>query len=277
MNNLGASMKKFFGNKNTVTILGVILCLVILYIGYNYRINSQVELVQIPYAKETIQPRTYITRDMIAMMSVPKQFLDAARKSTNSGYYSNINNIIGKYSNYNTVIAKGSLFYTDLVIEEKDLPDSAFNNVPEGYTVIIYPVNIYTSYANSMAPGSYINIYYKSLNDDGEVMFGKFISNVEILDVKDSSGRHVFENTEETRSPAYLLFAIPEETHLLLRKALYLKNYDVELILIPNTQTLNENDTVYVSSNQIEEFINSKTAFVSVSDLPQISDQVAEE
>ena len=39
MNNLKASMKKFFGNKNTVTILGVILCLVILYIGYNYRIN----------------------------------------------------------------------------------------------------------------------------------------------------------------------------------------------------------------------------------------------
>ena len=39
-----------------------------------------------------------------------------------------------------------------------------------------------------MAPGSHINIYYKSLNDDGEVMFGKFISNIEVLDVKDSSG-----------------------------------------------------------------------------------------
>ena len=36
MNNLKASMKKFLGNKNTVTILGVIICLVILYIGYNY-------------------------------------------------------------------------------------------------------------------------------------------------------------------------------------------------------------------------------------------------
>ena len=40
MNNLKASMKKLLGNKNTVTILGVILCLVILAIGYNYRINS---------------------------------------------------------------------------------------------------------------------------------------------------------------------------------------------------------------------------------------------
>ena len=277
MNNLGTSIKKFMGNKNTVTILGVILCLVILYIGYNYRINSQIELVQVPYAKVTIQPRTYINKDMIGMMNVPRQFLNAAGKNSTSGYYSNINNIIGKYSNYNTAIAKGSLFYFDLVVDEKDLPDSAFMNVPEGYTVIIYPVSIYTTYANSMAPGSHINIYYKSLDDDGEVMFGKFISNIEVLDVKDSSGRHVFENSEESRTPAYLLFAVPEETHLLLRKALYLTNYDVELILIPNTQTLTESDTVHVSSTQIEDFINSKTAFVDVSDLPQISNQVIEE
>lgn len=277
MNNLKVSMKKFLGNKNTVTILGVLLCLIILYIGYNYRVNSQVELVQVPYAKVTIQPRTYITNDMIGIVNVPRQFLTAAQKNSTSGYYSNVNNIVGKYSNYNTIIAKGSLFYSDLVVDEKDLPDSAFMNVPEGSTVIIYPVTIYTTYANSMAPGSYINIYYKSLNDDGEVMFGKFISNIEVLDVKDSSGRHVFENSEETRTPAYLLFAVPEETHLLLRKALYLSDYDVELLLIPKTETITETDTVHVSSTQIEEFINSKTAFVSVDDLPQISDQVTEE
>lgn len=270
MNNLKASMKKFFGNKNTVTILGVILCLVILYIGYNYRINKEVELVQIPYAKETIQPRTYITKDMIGTMEVPKAFLEG-------NYYTSINSIVGKYSNYNTIIAKGSIFYTDLVVSEEDLPDSAFQDVPEGYTVINYPVNISSTYANSMAPGSYINIYYKSLNDDGEVMFGKFISNVKVLDVKDSSGRHVFENSNESRTPAYMLFAVPEETHLLLRKALYLNEYDVELLLIPNTATLSENDKVTVSSTQIEEFINSKTVFVSVDDLPNIEDQVTEE
>ena len=230
MNNLKASMKKLLGNKNTVTILGVILCLVILAIGYNYRINSKVELVQVPYAVETIQPRTYIKDSMVGIMNVPKSFLVG-------NYYTQKQNIVGKYSNYNTIIAKGSLFYTDLVTSKEDLPDSAFQDVPEGYTVINYPVDIASTYANSMAPGSYINIYYKSLNDKGEVMFGKFISNVKVLDVKDSSGQHVFENSEETRTPAYMLFALPEETHLLLRKALYLKEYAVELILVPNTTT----------------------------------------
>lgn len=71
-------------------------------------------------------------------------------------------------------------------------------------------------------------------------------------------------------------FAVPEETHLLLRKALYLDDYDVELILIPNTATLTEKDTVTVSSHDIEEFINSKTVFVSVDDLPNITDKVTE-
>lgn len=191
-------------------------------------------------------------------------------------YYTNINSIVGKYSNYNTIIAKGSLFYSDLVVSGDELPDSAFADVPEGYTVINYPVTIASTYANSMAPGSHINIYYKSLNDNGEVMFGKFISNIEVLDVKDSSGQHVFENSDETRTPAYMLFAVPEETHLLLRKALYLDDYDVELILIPNTATLTEKDTVTVSSHDIEEFINSKTVFVSVDDLPNITDKVTE-
>ena len=272
MNNLKASMKKFLGNKNTVTILGVILCLIILYIGYNYRINSKVELVQVPYAKETIQPRTYITQDMIGTMNVPKSFLVGK-------YYTRSENIVGKYSNYNTIIAEGSLFYTDLVVSKEDLPDSAFQDVPEGYTVINYPVTIASTYANSMAPGSYINIYYKSLNDNDEIMFGKFISNIKVLDVKDSSGQHVFENSEETRTPAYMLFAVPEETHLLLRKALYLDEYDVELILIPNTATLTDEDknTVRVSSDDIENFINSKTVFVSVNDLPEVEDKVKEQ
>ena len=272
MNNLKASMKKFLGNKNTVTILGVILCLVILYIGYNYRINSKVELVQVPYAKETIQPRTYITQGMIGTMNVPKSFLVGK-------YYTRTENIVGKYSNYNTIIAEGSLFYTDLVVSKENLPDSAFQDVPEGYTVINYPVTIASTYANSMAPGIYINIYYKSLNDNDEIMFGKFISNIKVLDVKDSSGQHVFENSEETRTPAYMLFAVPEETHLLLRKALYLDEYDVELILIPNTATLTDEDknTVRVSSDDIENFINSKTVFVSVNDLPEVEDKVKEQ
>ena len=256
------SMKKFLGNKNTVTILGVILASVILYVGYNIRLQQMVELIRVPYANQTIQPKTAITADMISYMEVAKNFIG------NASYYSSEDDIIGKYSNYNTMIAEGSLFYTDLLINEDDLPDSAFMDIPDNYTVINYGVNMDSTYANSMMPNDYINIYFKANDDDGSIMFGKFLSNIKILDVKDSSGQHVFENTEEARTPAYMLFALPEDMHLLFRKALYLSGqYGVQLILVPNTQELTEEDAEMVSSEDIQSFINSKTTMVSVDEI----------
>lgn len=262
MNNLSSSMKKFLGNKNTVTILGVVLCIVILYLGYNYRINQKVTLTKVPYANQTIQPKTQITSDMISYMNVPSSFLVGS-------YYKSADNIIGKYSNYNTMIAEGSIFYTDLIVDSKYIPDEMFGNVEKGSTIINYKVNMDSTYANSMMPDDYINIYFKANDDNGNIMFGKFISNVKILSVKDSSGQNVFENSEEARTPAYMMFALPEDMHLLFRKAIYLANqYGVELILVPNTVTLDEkNVDVFVSSEDIKNFIEDKTTMVSVDEI----------
>lgn len=276
MNNLSASIKKFMGNKNTVTILGVLLCIVILVIGYNKTINSQIKLSQVPYALQTIQPKTLITSNMVGTMSVPQAFIKVGE------YYKNIDDVVGKYSNYNTMIAQGSIFYKDLLTDQKYLPDSYMYNVPKGSTVINYPVNMSTTYANSMMPKDYINIYFKAVlpaseseDDKDTIMFGKFLSNIEILAVKDSSGQHVFENTEEKRVPAYMLFAVKEEQHLLIRKALYLQNrYSVELLLVPNTEEISEEAEVILNSADITKFITDRTELVDVTDLPTIEDAI---
>ena len=276
MNNLSASIKKFMGNKNTVTILGVLLCIVILVIGYNKTINSQIKLSQVPYALQTIQPKTLITSNMVGTMSVPQAFIKVGE------YYKNIDDVVGKYSNYNTMIAQGSIFYKDLLTDQKYLPDSYMYNVPKGSTVINYPVNMSTTYANSIMPKDYINIYFKAVlpaseseDDKDTIMFGKFLSNIEILAVKDSSGQHVFENTEETRVPAYMLFAVKEEQHLLIRKALYLQNrYSVELLLVPNTEEISEEAEVILNSADITKFITDRTELVDVTDLPTIEDAI---
>ena len=271
MNNLSSSMKKFLGNKNTVTILGVVLCVVILYLGYNYRINQKVTLTKVPYANQTIQPKTQITSDMISYMNVPESFLKGS-------YYKSADNIIGKFSNYNTMIAEGSIFYADLIVDSKYIPDEMFNNVPEGNTVVSYKVNMDSTYANSMMPDDYINIYFKANTDDGKVMFGKFLSNIRILSVKDSSGQNVFENSAEARTPAYMMFSLPEETHLLFRKAIYLSSqYGVELILVPNTVELEkEEDEVYVSSDEIKDYINARTEITDVIEYEKKTDTADE-
>lgn len=50
MNNLVVGLKKFLTNKNTVTVVGVVLAIVILYVGYNMRINQAITPVTVPSA-----------------------------------------------------------------------------------------------------------------------------------------------------------------------------------------------------------------------------------
>ncbi len=261
MNNFSNSLKRFFGNKNTVTIIGVLICILVLYVGYNYRIKQATTPVRVPYANQTIQPRTLITADMISYTEVLPSTLKGK-------YILNANLIINKYSNYNTIIPAGSMFYSDAVINERDLPDSAFGAIPEGYTVVSFPVTMASTYGNSMYPGNYINLYFKAINEDTKkLVFGKLISNIEILDVKDSSGNHVFENTSESRMPAYILFAVPEEQHVLIRKAMYLTRISAELIPVPNTATLTEEDTVVLDSQALAQFIIERTERYELEDI----------
>ena len=63
---------------------------------------------------------------------------------------------------------------------------------------------------------------------------------------------------------------------MLFRKALYLAgHYKVELILVPNTKELTNDDAVMVSSEDIQKFINEKTKMVSVDEILSTTKEVA--
>ena len=254
------SIKKFLKNKNTVTILGVLACLVILYAGYTMRINAKTKLVDVYYAKETIQPKTLITEELIAKTSVPTAFIKGE-------YYQNYNDIVGKYSNYNTMIAAGSIFYKDLLVEENNLPDAILYNVNEGERVVSFPVNTVTTYGNSIMPGNIIDIYVKLYDDDGKIVYGEFYENIEVLGVKDGSGKNVFESTEESRTPAYIYFSLPEAKYLLFSSLNYIETNNVEVALVPNTVKYDAEDpkATEVTSEYLYDFVLDK--------ISQIDDQ----
>ena len=44
-NNFVKKLTKFLKNKNTITILGVVLCVIILYVAYNYRVKQAINPV----------------------------------------------------------------------------------------------------------------------------------------------------------------------------------------------------------------------------------------
>ena len=104
MKNILNTLKRFFTNKNTITIIGVIVIVGLLYLAYSHQVGTQVNPIQVPVAKVDIQPRTLITNDMIEMRTVPSA-------TVLSGVYRSTNMIVGKYSNYNTMIPAGSMFF----------------------------------------------------------------------------------------------------------------------------------------------------------------------
>jgi hypothetical protein len=252
-----AKLNKFLKNKNTVTILGVIACLVILYAGYTMRINAKTALVDVYYANQTIQPKTLITEEMVSKTSVPESFIRGS-------YYKNYSDIVGKYSNYNTLIAKGSIFYSDLLVEEENLPDAIFYDINEGERVVSFPVDMEKTYGNSIMPSNIVDVYVKLIEKNGKIVYGQFYEKLEILGVKDSSGNNVFENSEEKRTPAFVYFSLEEAKYLLFSSLQYIqeyyKEYQIEIVLVPNTVEFDAEDktATEVTSDYLYDFTLDK-------------------
>ena len=265
MGNLTIALKKFLQNKNTVTVVGVVAAIFVLYIAYNMRVKAATNPVNIPYAKEQINPGTQITADMVGIMSVPQTMLT-------SGVITSQSNVIDKYASADTVIPAGSLFYTRTVVEKEQLPANIILDYPKGHVLYNMAVDTTSTYGNSVYPGNYIDIYLKAVNkiadgaevtaDADKIMLGKLMVNVKVLAVKDSSGQPVFSNLDENRTPAMIVFAVPEESYILLKKAEFLRSYDSTLIPVPTNESLkDEPGELEIASEQLKDWINRVTVW----------------
>lgn len=265
MGNIGVGIKKFLSNKNTVTVVGVVVAILVLYIAYSMRVQAAVNPISVPYARQQIDPGTQITEDMVGTMEVPPSMLEG-------DVLTNQADIIDKYSNADTLIPEGSLFYSRQVVEKEQLPANIILDYPKGYVLYNMPVNTESTYGNSIYPGNYIDIYLRitrketegqaaTSNDERELMqYGKFLENVQVLAVKDASGQPVFSNLDEQRTPAMLVFALPEEYYILLKKASYLSLYDSELVPVPTNESLqDEPDDLQMSSESLRSWIETVT------------------
>lgn len=269
MGNVSIAFKKFLTNKNTVTVVGVLLVIVVLYVGYNYRINSKLNPQSVPYATQKLNPKTKITKDMIGTTEVPPAMLKG-------NPITDARNIINRYVNADTCIPAGSLFYEGSVVDLSALPDSIIYDYPEDYVLVNMAVNTTNTYGNKIYPKNYIDIYLKIVKEVEEtdantnttsestdkIMLGKLLENVKVLDVVDANGDSVFENLDEKRTPAQIIFAVPEEYHILLRKTMYLRTYEATLIPVPTAESLKKNPgEVAVSNAELKDFINEITVW----------------
>lgn len=249
---MGDTIKRFLANKNTVTLIAIIVMVVVLYLFYNWRVKQAVSTASVCYAVETIPARTLITEEMVSTKNVLSDEANA------SNVIRDCSNVVGKYASYATEIPANSLFFNENIMTADEMPDAAFNDIPDGYTVISYSVDNDATYGNSIFPGDYIDIYLKTEDEGEKLIYGKLIQSIEVLAVKDQDGRNVFETTVEDREAAYLLFAVPDDLYLLLMNAHFL---GLEVVFVPrnNNYTEKAGETL-VSSDYLKQKITEQTA-----------------
>ena len=112
MGNLTIGLKKFLQNKNTVTVVGVILAIFVLYIAYTMRVKSSINPVSVPYAADQIPAGTQITEGMISTRQVPPSMLEGDVITSQSS-------VIDKYASADTVIPAGRLTSSKQLLELK--------------------------------------------------------------------------------------------------------------------------------------------------------------
>ena len=253
MGNILTTIKRFLSNKNTITILGVLLGIVVLYIGYNYRVDQAIDTVLVPYARQTITATSEITQEMVGTTEVLRTFVNS-----NDNLVVQTGDLINtsdpKCVTYGTSVPTGAFFYSEQVVSCSATPNNPLENMPDGYTSFSMSVDIHTTYGNAMYPGDYIDLYVKMDSTDNRVIFGKLIESIEILDVRDNQGVSVF-LTSTARTPSELLFAVPEDLFYLLNIA---TSIGVELIPVPRNASYTSNPgETSVSSQSLRNLIES--------------------
>ena len=250
MGNFGTTIKRFITNKNTVTLLVIIACTVLLYIVYNNRVKNAVSTTYVCYALEGIPARTEITSNMVSTKKV-------LTSQVTSNMITDCGSIVGRYVSYATEVPVNGYFFESMLMDKGEMPDSVLDKITDGNTLFKLPVSFESTFGNAIFPDDYIDLYLKTTNEDGNIIYGKFIESIKVLAVRDSQGKNVFETTLETRTPSQLLFSVPEDLHLLLMKAYYL---GLEIVVVPRNSnyTANPGETK-ISSTYLKDIIEDRT------------------
>lgn len=245
------TFKKFLTNKTTVTIIGVVAGVAVLVGFYLYRVNQEVNPREVIVATRTIAATEEITRDDIRIVQISNSFLSGADVYTASQRDS----LVGKYVNTGTSIPAGGMFYTSQIVAKEELPNSIFDEIPDGYTIYQLRVNNESTYANSIYPGDHIDLWM-STTQDGLVYYGEFISNIEVLAVRDSNGENVFDVTSGGK-PAWLLFAVPTDMYRYLKVAEFISGITITP-LVRNTSYNSDVGSTEITNEVLLQMIQSR-------------------
>jgi len=266
MAKIKTNIKRFFSNPNTLTFLLILGLIIVIYVIYSYMITAAVKPSTLPYATQTIKEKTEITSDMLGKVDISGTFIS----NDGDNLVQQRNKIIGKYVNRGYTIIQNSFLYNEALTSEAVSEETAFTNIPDGYSIYSLDVDFHKTYGNSIMSGNYIDLYLLAdigfIKGDGtqtqpeqKKVYARFIKSIQVLSVVDEKGLDVFLNTEAGQQPAprKLYFSVPNEIFELLTRAEML---GCQFVPVPRNAGYSENpeDTDIVNLT-LRDMINNQS------------------
>ncbi len=163
------------------SIFVLVLCLWIAgnILVFRYFLAKTINLKTTYIAKRDIPPRSQIQTEDLTMIQVPEKYMQSYAWNEKA-------DIIGKYTSIQGMIPKGSLFYKDMLYNEKEVRDLAITKLQEGMTIFTLETNV--SALGSIEEGMYADIHVSISQKKDIPITGILIRHAEVISIKDHKG-----------------------------------------------------------------------------------------
>lgn len=201
-------MKK---NKSVMFGFSLGFIMILNYLIFNIAIKKELDMVKIPVVKQTIYPRSKISEKDISFIEVPSVFID-------DNFYTDTFDIINKYTDIRAVMPKSSLFYKELLFEEKMLPDYPAILLNDGQVAYNMATDLIKLSGNSIVLGQKVDIYTTISKRNEKPIVDLLVKSVRVIGVKDKKGIDV-NNPDSSKIPHIVLLALDKELLPIVRAA----------------------------------------------------------
>lgn len=226
-------------------IIVIILCLCVIgnVIAFRYYLAKTINLKTTYIAKHNIPPRTQIKTEDLTMIQIPEKYMQAYTWNEKA-------DIIGKYTSIQGMIPKGSMFYKDMLYNEKEVRDLAITKLQEGMTIFTLETNV--SSLGSIEEGMYADIHV-SISQKKEIpITGILIRHAEVISIKDHKGLSL-KDEQSTKVPYFIELRINQTDIDYLSLASSLG----EIRLFPSVDSYKPDKSTLEQDSKVTEYIKS--------------------
>ena len=226
-------------------IIVIILCLCVIgnVIAFRYYLAKTINLKTTYIAKHNIPPRTQIKTEDLTMIQIPEKYMQAYTWNEKA-------DIIGKYTSIQGMIPKGSMFYKDMLYNEKEVRDLAITKLQEGMTIFTLETNV--SSLGSIEEGMYADIHV-SISQKKEIpITGILIRHAEVISIKDHKGLSL-KDEQSTKVPYFIELGINQTDIDYLSLASSLG----EIRLFPSADSYKPDKSTLEHDSKVTEYLKS--------------------